>query len=201
MQGHPYNNVSLVLDIIRTLSSLAIPVVLIVIGQRLQRKQKRFEAIMSEKLKHYAILCPLINQIFSYRQRVGSFLDRSPEAILEAKRLSDQEFWTFEHLWSKRFKEKYLSFMNESFTTWGEEGTKALIRAERQYYSIPPAIPNWEGFSDEKVDRRLYASHYQELKLAIADDLGISDVSESGNDLQRSVTHLVKRKSDVKEDE
>ncbi len=162
----------LVLDLVRTLASLAVPFVLIWAAHRLQRKQKFFEAVMSEKVKHYAQISPLLNQIFSYRFRVGDFLDRTPESILEAKRKADHQFWTFEYLWSDEFRLAYHQFMDDSFKTFGAEGTKALIRANGHLYKIQSEIPGWAGFSNEEVDREKLGPLYANLKSAIARDMG-----------------------------
>lgn len=160
------------LELVRTAASLAVPFVLVWAAHRLQRKQKFFEAVMSEKVKHYGYISPLLNTIFSYRFRVGDFLDRTPESVLDAKRRADHEFWTFEYLWSDEFRRTYFAFMNDSFKVFGAEGTKALIRAEGQFYHIKPCTPKWAGFSEEAADRERVGKLYAELKAAIARDLG-----------------------------
>src|SRR5436853_539438 len=98
-----HEDVSFFLELLRTAATVAVPVVLAVAAHVLNRRQKSFEAAMSEKVKHYSYLSPFLNQIFAYRYRVGDFLDRSPESVLEAKRRADHEFWTFEYLWSEDF--------------------------------------------------------------------------------------------------
>lgn len=162
------------LDLIRTAASLAVPFILVWAAHRLQRKQKFVEAVMAEKAKHYALLSPLLNLIFSYRMRVGDFLERTPESVLEAKRKADHEFWTFEYLWSNAFRAAYHAFMDDAFRAFNTEGTKALIRAEGGLYPINPADAGWAGFTGENVDRRAWVDLYGRLKAAIAHDLGFA---------------------------
>ena len=71
-------------ELVKALASVSVPFVLVWAAHRLQRRQKSFEAVMGEKARHYAAISPLLNVIFSYRFRVGDFLDRAPETVLGA---------------------------------------------------------------------------------------------------------------------
>jgi hypothetical protein len=160
------------LELLRTAAALAVPVILAVAAHALQRRQKFFEAVMAEKVKHYGTISPLLNQIFAYRYRVGDFLDRTPESVLEAKRKADHEFWTYEYLWSEEFRRAYHDFMQDGFSVFGAEGTRGRIRADGRYYPLKPTTPGWDAFSGEDVDRKALAALYTALKRAIAHDLG-----------------------------
>lgn len=166
--------IKLALEVMRTAAAIAVPFVLIWAGHTLQRRQKFFEAVMTEKARHYAFISPLLNVIFSYRMRVGDFLERNPESVLEAKRKADHEFWTFEYLWSNEFRAAYHDFMSDAFRAFNKEGTKALIRANGELYPVKPAAPGWEAFTGEDVDRKAWLELYGRLKAAIARDLGFA---------------------------
>jgi hypothetical protein len=166
------DDVSRALELIRTAAEVAVPVVLAVAAHSLQKRQKVFEAVMAEKVRHYGYLSPLLNHVFAYRFRVGDFLDRSPESVLEAKRKADHEFWTFEYLWSEEFRRAYHAFMADCFSVFGAEGTRGRIRAEGKYYPIRPTTPGWDAFTGEDVDRKRLGELYAALKRAIARDLG-----------------------------
>jgi hypothetical protein len=165
----------LTLELLRTAASLAVPFVLVWAAHRLQRKQKFVEATMAEKARHYAAISPLLNLIFSYRMRVGDFLERTPESVLEAKRKADHEFWTFEYLWSNDFRSAFHEFMSAAFRAFNAEGTKALIRADAALYPVKPADPNWPGFTGESVIREKWVDLYARLKATIARDLGFGE--------------------------
>lgn len=160
------------MELVRTAAAVAVPFVLVWAGHALQRRQKFFEAVMTEKARHYAAISPLLNVIFSYRMRVGDFLERTPESVLEAKRKTDHEFWTFEYLWSNEFRTAYHAFMSDAFKAFNSEGTKALIRADGNLYPVKPASADWPAFTGEGVDRKAWAALYGRLKAAIAHDLG-----------------------------
>lgn len=165
-------DLQLTLDLVKTLASLAVPFILVWAAHRLQRRQKFFDAVMGEKVRHYGQLSPLLNLIFSYRFRVGDFLDRPPETVLDAKRRADQEFWTFEYLWSDEFRLAYHHFMRDGFSVFGAEGSKARVRADGNLYPVKSSTPGWEAFSGDAVDRAVLGKLYAELKTAIARDLG-----------------------------
>jgi hypothetical protein len=160
------------MELLRTAAAVAVPFVLVWAGHALQRRQKFFEAVMTEKVRHYTVLSPLLNLIFSYRMRVGDFLERTPESVLDAKRRADQEFWTFEYLWSADFRAAYHDFMNAAFKAFNEEGTKALIRVDGNVHPVKPTTTGWPAFTGEAVDRKAWGAVYGRLKAAIARDLG-----------------------------
>jgi hypothetical protein len=170
----------LILDLLRTAASVAVPAVLVWATYYLQRRQKFFEATMNERVKHYSSLSPLLNAIYAYRMRLGDYSDKTPESVLDAKRKADQEFWTFEYLWSDQFRLAYHRFMQDSFRVFGAEGSKALIRVDGGVHPIKPSIPGWAGFSMETVNRQSLNQLYAELKKAIAKDLGFLDYSSVG---------------------
>ena len=162
------------MELLRTAASLAVPFILVWATHRLQRRQRLVEAVMAEKARHYATLSPLLNTVFSYRMRVGDFLERTPESVLEAKRKADHEFWTFEYLWSPEFRATYHVFMDGAFQTFNTEGTKARIRADGALYPVKPADPAWQAYTGEPVDRKEWVGQYNRLKAAIARDLGFA---------------------------
>ncbi len=165
----------LAMELVRTAAAVAVPFVLVWAGHTLQRRQKFFEAVMTEKVKHYGVLSPVLNIIFSYRMRVGDFLERTPESVLEAKRKADHEFWTFEYLWSNNFRIAYHEFMNNAFKAFNTEGTKALIRVDGNLHPVKPTTADWPGFTGENVDRKVWVELYGRLKAAIAHDLGFGE--------------------------
>ena len=104
-------------EVAKALGALATPVVVVIVAYLFQRRQKVAEAAMAERIKRIALISPLLNRIFSYRHRVGAYLDWSPEEVLQAKREADREFRTYEFLWSPEYREAYHRFMEECFST------------------------------------------------------------------------------------
>lgn len=171
---------NIICNVIQSLGATATPLVVAIIGARYIRRQSLHEASISEKAKHYSVICPLINRIYSYRLMVGDFLERKPEEILKAKREADHEFWAYHYIWSEAFIANYNEFMDESFSTFGKHGTKALINAESHYYPIQPEpspsgsnVPAWQGFSNKPVDRAQLANLYRKIGDSISNDLGM----------------------------
>ena len=127
---------------------------------------------MAERIKRIALISPLLNRIFSYRHRVGAYLDWSPEEILQAKREADSEFRTYEFLWSPEYREAYHRFMEECFSTNRGEGNKAGIRAHARHYPKKASTPNWEAFTGEEADKVRNQEAYNQVQSVTARDLG-----------------------------
>lgn len=168
--------------------TIATPIALVVVAHRFQRRAKTFEAAIAEKARYYASITPHLNRIFSYRQRVGDFLDRSPEDVLRAKREADHLFWTHQYIWSNRFAEFYLRFMSASFRVWGAEGSRASIRADAAFHPIAATTAGWVAFTGEEVDRRENARLYGAIQEAIAEDLGLPRGAKSGTKSPEALT-------------
>jgi hypothetical protein len=161
-----------VVEIAKAIGALATPIAVAGFAYVLQRRQRTLEAAMAERVKHISVLSPLINRIYCYRQRVGAFLDCSPEQTLDAKREADREFWTFEYLWSTRFRNSYHVFMYESFDMYAGEGQKAAIKAQSSYYPKKATTPGWTAFDETPVNKQQNKAAYDKLQEAIAIDLG-----------------------------
>ena len=158
----------------KALGALATPVVVVVVAYIFQRKQKVAEAAMAERIRRITLISPLLNRIFSYRQRVGAYLDWSPEEILQAKRDADREFRTYEFLWSPEYREAYHRFMEECFATHRGEGNKAGIRANEGHYPKKASSTNWQAFTGEEVDKGRNQQAYNQLQSITARDLGFT---------------------------
>ncbi len=174
------DQLNIICNVAQAVGTVATPLVVAILGARFIHRQTIQEAALSEKAKHYGAISPLINRIFSYRRMVGDFLERKPEDILRAKRDADHEFWTYYYIWSDRFIAAYNSFMEDSFATFGEHGTKALIHADPRYYPIGPDPKTqnangqpWRGFSGKPVDLKQLTSLYKEVLGAISKDMGM----------------------------
>lgn len=154
------------------LLGLSTTALMIVIGAWLSYhyavRQKNYDALIQAKLRHYERITPHLNRIFRYRQRVGDYMDLTPEQVLDAKRQADEEFYVHLYIWSDEFRRAYRSFMGHSFLLFVKP--RALIRAERRWYQTP-AHRDWAGFSDEPVDQERNMHYYHGVMSAIADDL------------------------------
>jgi hypothetical protein len=161
------------LEMVKALGSLTTPIVVAAVAYLFQRRQKRFEATISEKARYYAAISPLLNRIYSYRKLVNDYLDRSPEEILQAKREADRVFWTHIYIWSPEFRRAYQAFMGDAFAMW-QKGGRAVLRVDGRNYAIGPSTPGWQGFSGEPTDDVVWDAIYRRLQWAIAHDLGVA---------------------------
>lgn len=160
-----------VFDVVKILGDAALPIVGAVLAFFINKRSKNFESVMEQRVEKYVTLSPLLNDIFTYRMELGDYLSRKPEEILTAKRDADKLVWTFEYLFSQRFRDAYHQFMVASFKMFNAKGTRALIRVKKAPYRIAPTTQGWEGFSDEEVPMEEYRNVYRALQEAIARDL------------------------------
>ncbi len=160
------------LEVTRAVGSIATPVVVATVAYLFQRRQKIAEAAMAERIKKISLISPRLNMIYSYLQRVGSYLEWSPEDILKAKREADREFWTYEYLWTPEFETAYHDFMDEAFEMHRGEGNKAGIRAESRHYPLKASLPGWVAFTEESADKARIALRYDKIQSVTARDLG-----------------------------
>ena len=160
------------LEIAKAVGALATPFVVAVVAYAFQRRQKVAEATMTERVRRIGAMSPLLNKIYSYRQRIGNYLEWSPDEILAAKREADREFWTYEYLWSQDFHKAYHEFMDGAFETHRGEGNRAGIRAESRGYPKQTKTPGWVAFTEQPLDKAHHHNHYKSLQSGIAKELG-----------------------------
>jgi hypothetical protein len=160
-----------IFDVLKILGDVALPVVGALLAFFINKRSKSFESVMKQRVAKYVALSPLLNDIYTYRMELGDYLSRKPEDILAAKREADRQLWTFEYLFSKRFRDAYHGFMVASFKMFNAKGTRALIRVKKAPYRQPSTTEGWPGYSDEEVPAEEYRGMYQRLQEEIARDL------------------------------
>jgi hypothetical protein len=78
-------DLSVVLDIVKTLAAVAVPVVVAVVGYRLSRRLKLWEAsqwrnqeLIKARLQYYGQLAPMINDVMCYLTFIGRWKELTP---------------------------------------------------------------------------------------------------------------------------
>lgn len=92
---------SVVLDLVNALAAVAVPVVVAVLGHRLNRRLKLWEAsqwrnqeLIKARLNYYGQLAPMINDLMCYLTFVGRWKDLAPPQVLEIKHDADRLFFS-----------------------------------------------------------------------------------------------------------
>jgi hypothetical protein len=114
-------------DALAATGSLATPLVVLVLGYMLTRKQSRSEGLLNARFEYYERVAPQLNTLMCYMTFIGDWSRYSPDDIIELKRRLDRQFYCALPLFSPPVGEAYRSFMNSCFQTFNAWGKEPLI--------------------------------------------------------------------------
>jgi hypothetical protein len=173
-------------DIITALASALVPVLVVVIGVVLARRQSRNQELIKVRLEYYRSLVPLLNRLMCYMTFIGTWRDESPKEIVALKRHLDTIFFTAAPLFGPEIASAYRVVMDLSFTTFGEWGRDAQIktsgyRRRQAWQREDPWISSWDKIfvlaDDETISKEFlsgYRRSYDDLIAALVTDINIS---------------------------
>jgi hypothetical protein len=124
------------LDLVKTLAAVAVPVVVAVVGYRLNQRVKQWEAsqwrnqeLIKARLRYYDQLAPMVNDLMCYLLFVGRWKDLTPPEVIAIKRDADRLFFSVAPLFSDRTVSAYQTFMAACFDTHTGWGRDAKVRS------------------------------------------------------------------------
>jgi hypothetical protein len=124
------------LDLVKTLAAVSVPVVVAVVGYRLNQRIKQWEAsqwrnqeLIKARLQYYGQLAPMLNDLMCYLTFIGDWKKLTPPEVIELKRTADRLFFSVAPLFSERAVDAYQEFMGACFETYAGWGRDALIRS------------------------------------------------------------------------
>ena len=173
-------------DIVTAISSALVPVVVVVLGIILGRRQSRNVELLRVRLGYYQQLAPGLNRLMCYLTFIGTWRDESPIEIVALKRNLDSTFFVAAPLFSPDVEQAYRSFTHSAFRTFGEWGQDARINTSayrrRQFWKGPGgwnegwdamfAVADEESISKESLER--IQSRYDALVAALVADTSIA---------------------------
>lgn len=166
--------------------SVVTPVIVVIIGVILARRQNQNQELLKARIEYYKSLVPDLNTLMCYMTFIGSWKDYSPLEIVELKRRLDQNFYCAAPLFSEPVRASYLSFEKVCFSTFGNWGSDARIRSgayrRRQAWRRQPEWdPAWNSMftkADETpilgTELEKIRSMYDQLIAALVQDLDIT---------------------------
>ncbi len=138
------------LEVTRTVAAAAVPVVVAVVGYRLNRRLKVWEAsqwrnqeLIKARLAYYQVIAPKLNDLMCYFTFIGAWKTLTPPDVVALKRSLDREFFTGLPLFSRGSEAAYLAFMDACFATFGSWGEDAKLRTG--YGRRREAVPAWDA--------------------------------------------------------
>ncbi len=185
----------LTLDLIRTVATVAVPIVVAVLGYRLNRRLKLYEAsqwrnqeLIKARLTYYQSLAPKLNDLMCYFTFIGSWKQMTPPDVVRLKRELDREFYSALPLFSTGTDEAYQKLMGACFATFGRWGEDAKLRTG--YVRRRQAIghgwqPDWERMFTHAEDQHMpreelsgFRSAYDGVLRALARDIELIDARD-----------------------
>ncbi len=172
----------IVLEVIRTLSALAIPIVIAFLGYKLNRRVKELEAsqwrnqeLIKARLSYYQSLAPRLNDLLCYFTFIGKWKELTPTEVIALRREIDRDFYSALPLFSPESGEAYARFMDAGFEIFGAWGTDARLRTgfvRRRAVFGARWQPEWEVMFTHKEDEGVTTKELSGFKKAYDKLLG-----------------------------
>jgi hypothetical protein len=191
------------------LGAIATPLVVLVLGFTLTRRQSRSEELLKARLDYYRSLIPKLNDLMCYLTFIGDWRDVSPPEVVRLKRDLDRELNCAAPLFSDTVKPAYDAFMNHCFRTFNEWGSDPLIMSSayrrRQAWRPPEGWEqSWDGsfaYSDAEVisgsELMSIRSAYDTLVKAMVTDLNLERSRSQYTSAQVSLNASAARRQDI----
>jgi len=184
-----------VLDLVKTLAAVAVPVVVAVVGYRLNQRLKLWEAtqwrnqeLIKARLRYYDQLAPMLNDLMCYLTFIGRWKELTPPAVIALKRDADRLFLSVAPLFSQYAVDSYRDFIRTCFSEHAGWGRDALIRSvfvrrrEAQPDSWDPAWQNLFTYKENdeltEADLERVQQSYNRVLAALAEDIELSTPRE-----------------------
>lgn len=144
------------LEVIKTIASIAMPIVVVVVGMLVTRSVKRLEGrmwfdqkLIEKRIKVYEELAPLLNDLHCFFCRVGHWKQMSAEDVVSTKRKADKVFYVNQFLFSETFQSLYFDYMlGICFKPYPGHGRDAWLRASPKLYA--GVIKDWKNEETER---------------------------------------------------
>jgi hypothetical protein len=185
-------DLSVALEFVKTLATVAVPVLVAVVGHRLSRRLKMWEAsqwrnqeLIKARLQYYGQLAPMLNDVMCYLTFVGRWKELTPPDVIRIKRDMDRVVFSVAPLFSQEAFNAYGRFVGTCFGEYSGWPLDAQIRSGfvRRRQARPDSWdPEWEkmftvneGQDIRREDLALVRDQYHRLLAALIEDIDLSE--------------------------
>jgi hypothetical protein len=161
------------------LATALTPLAVVGVGYYLDRRVKRVEQsieaehrLSGTRFELYRDIGFQLNDIYAYFNYVGSWKSLTPAHILDCKRKLDRHVYTFKPLFSCKFFEHYIAFVDSTFRTntgWRQDAKLRTWSVHRAEDGDPDMM---QCFTQEDNLAEIKAS-YGRLLACLAENLGV----------------------------
>ena len=170
--------------------NIMLPVVLVFIGQRINRSIKELEhshwanqKIIERRLQLFDHIAPKLNDLYCFYMFIGRWKEISPVDLVKIKRELDRLVYTYRAILGVEFTENYRHFMDTvAFHVYNKAGENARIIGEianrlgdRKIHANYEWQEEWqdEFYFDRKFDRELFVDEFFKVMQAFQNSLGL----------------------------
>lgn len=176
----------MILQLVSTLAAIAVPIVVAVVGYRLNQRLKLWEAsqwrnqeLIKARLQYFDRLAPMLNDLMCYYAFIGRWKEITPPDVIAIKREADRLFLSVAPLFSQNAVDEYREFMRGCFAVGTGWGLDAKIRSRfvrRQEVAGDEWLPEWDSMftpADEipPDDQLVIRIGYDRLLAALVADI------------------------------
>lgn len=175
----------MVLQLISTLAAIAVPIVVAVVGYRLNQRLKLWEAsqwrnqeLIKARLQYFDRLAPMLNDLMCYFTYIGRWKELTPPDVIAIKREADRLFLSVAPLFSQRAVDEYQEFSRLCFAMGSGWGLDARLRTgfttRREAPAGVPWRAEWEQLfvpADEIPKEKAFKDGYDRLLAALVEDI------------------------------
>ena len=181
-------NPSLALEAVKIIAGVATPILVALIGFRLNKIMQSFSAaqwgnqkLIEKRLDIFDKVAPEINALYCYIRFIGAWKELTPEDILKIKRDLDKTFHVYSAIFSPRLMETYLIFIKTCFRMFVGPSKDALIRSvvvdsfgnDRRICNVDWR-DEWTGmFTEESESYEVIKDSYNSLMHTFSVELGL----------------------------
>jgi hypothetical protein len=188
------NATQIAIEIVKIATGIATPVLVAIIGFRLNRTMQGLAAAqwanqkaVEKRIAVFDDLAPLLNDLYCYLMFVGNWKELKPNEVVQKKRQLDKKFYVYAALFSPELIRVYNDFIHCCFETYISPGHDARIRTRVESpdgdrrKALPTWETTWDGLFSERVSSKDdVKSAYQRLMTAFSLQLGLGLQTSQG---------------------
>lgn len=122
------DHAKLSIDLLGPLVATVFGIWVLKLTKRIEQNQWRNQKLIEKRILVWDQLGPLVNDIYCYCKRIGSWKEMDPRDVIYKKRAADKVVHITRPYFSCRFLQAYRDFTDGSFATFQEHGADARIR-------------------------------------------------------------------------
>jgi hypothetical protein len=170
------------LEVVKAAAAVAVPVIVAILGYRLNRRAKLWEAsqwrnqeLIRMRVEYYHSLAPQLNDLMCYFTFIGKWKQFSPPEVVAIKRAVDREFYSALPLFTPECETAYDRFIQTCFSTFGDWGEDAQLRTgfvRRRNIAPESWDRTWERMFTHDEGQQVTEEEIREVRATYSSVLG-----------------------------